>query len=757
MSGYEYSSGGGKGYGAIEQMDSGGPQRSAGRSAGGSGKAKRARASTGPPKPGEGDFLYEAGLGCDKDNWCRTTCLIVFLIVTCFGVTAWMQTCVPFCGAKVRTTGLWKKAWNNVTIPADMQSSMDTTVDPCQDFYQFACGGFTAHTGIKGDQVEWAKAWDGVESRISKELRDAVATDKGKAGVFYRSCMDTATIEKQGAKPLQPYLEAIDNIKTHEDLIRVIAMLQKINVAVYFDWQVMADPTEPTRYVFAVLDAGLTLPEPKMYTDDSPEFSHIRQQYTKVVEKVLMLTGLTASQAKAAAADAISVETAIAKHTLPSQQLRTAKAKHYTMADLNKIAPGLGFPQIMKDFGGGDIVGAHTNNILMKDPDFMRGLSDMMNVPTYWAHKAYLRFMVAYGLGSDLSDKFLEQGLQVGHILTGVEHSTPLWRKCYDSVKSNLPDELAKLFVRNHLAKKNIDSAEEMMQNLRNVFKEMIQEETWMSAATQKVAVQKLENMFIQVGHGKWQDYDFDVEAHQFLNNTNNAKIWIIQRALERLSKPVDRERWGSMDPTQVDGSYARQVNGVFLPAGLLQEPFFAASYPDSRNYGSVGAVMAHELTHGFDNVGRRYDQNGRLHNWWSSKDVVAFKKRADCLKIYYSDFSIDGKPVDGDLTLAENIADNGGIKISYEAFLQLQQSKGTPATDSDKQLFFLSWGQTWCSVQRKKTERLALENDVHAPDKFRVNGPLTQYAEFSTAWKCTDKAIMAPPNRCGLGYGPVW
>jgi hypothetical protein len=271
MSGYEYASGGGKGYGAIEQMEnSGAGKNSAGKGGGGAGSGKSAgrksgRMSTGPPKPGEGDFLYEAGLGCDKENRARTCCLICFLIATTVGVTAWMQTCVPFCGAKVHTTGLWKKAWSNVTIPADMQSSMDTTVDPCQDFYQFACGGFVEHTGIKGDQVEWAKAWDGVEARISNELREEVATDKGKAGIFYRACMDTETIDKLGAAPLQPYLEAIDNIKTHDDLIDVIAMLQRINVAVYFDWQVMADPTKPTRYVFAVLDAGLTLPDPKMY------------------------------------------------------------------------------------------------------------------------------------------------------------------------------------------------------------------------------------------------------------------------------------------------------------------------------------------------------------------------------------------------------------------------------------------------------------------------------------------------------------
>jgi len=199
---------------------------------------------------------------------------------------------------------------------------------------------------------------------------------------------------------------------------------------------------------------------------------------------------------------------------------------------------------------------------------------------------------------------------------------------------------------------------------------------------------------------------------------------------------------------------------------------------------------VTHELTHGFDDVGRRYDQkgrlhnwwqpnsvlpcspcrhvyvltklnrydqNGRLHNWWQPKDVVAFKKRAECLKDYYSQLQVDGKNVDGSLTLAENIADNGGIKISFEAFLQLMQGKGTPATDADKQLFFLSWGQTWCSVQRKKTARLALEDDVHAPDKYRVNGPLTQYGEFADAWSCNAKAIMAPPNRCGQGYGPVW
>lgn len=740
------------GYGAIEQMGSeAAPQRPA-RSAG---RAKRAKSSTGP---GEGSFLYEAGLGFDKENRCRTISLLSCLVFVTIGVTAWMQTCVPFCGAKTFKTGLWKDAWNNVTIPSDMLGSMDTTVDPCQDFYQFACGGFVESTGIKGDQVEWAKAWDGVETRISKELRDAVANDKGKAGIFYRSCMDTRSINKLGATPLEPYLSAIDEIKTHADLINVIGMLQQISIAVYFDWQVMADPTEPTRYVFALLDAGLTLPEPRMYTDDSPEFSHIRHEYKKVVEQVLMLTGLTATQAKAAAADAISVETAIAKHTLPAHQLRTAKAKHYTMAELDKLAPGLSFPQILADLGGAaPQIGAHTNNILIKDPGFLSGVSEMMNVPTYWAHKAYLRFMVAYGLGSDLSDKFLEQGLQVGHILTGVRHNTPRWRKCYDSVKSNLPDEVAKLFVRRHLGAATTDHAEELMQTLRTSFREILGEETWMAPATKRLAQQKLDNMFIQVGHGKWQDYDFVVSADSYLNNTNNAKRWIIGRALERVSKPVDRERWGSMDPTQVDGSYSRQVNGVFLPAGLLQRPFFSAAYPPARNYGSVGAVMGHELTHGFDNVGRRYDEHGRLHNWWTPTDVVHFKQRADCLKIFYSDYTVDGKNVDGDLTLAENIADNGGVKIAFEAFQQMMEGKGTPASDADRQLFFLSWGQTWCSVQRKKTARLALEDDVHAPDRFRVMGPLTQYKEFADAWKCSSKAIMNPPNRCGQGFGPVW
>ncbi|KAJ1492675.1 hypothetical protein T484DRAFT_1930886 [Baffinella frigidus] len=731
------------------------------KNSGGGGKSKRS--GGGKSKKREEDpMLGEFGMGRQHPK--QTCCFVSTVIIMSITVTAWMQTCVPFCGAKKMETGQWKAAWANTTIPLDMQGSMDTTIDPCDDFYKFACGGFTEHTGIKKDQVEWAKAWDGVESRISKELKKEVEADKGKVGEFYRACMDTATIDKLGAKPLKPYLDAIDAIKTQDDLVGVIGMFQEVNVPVYFDWQVMADPKDPTRYVVALLDAGLTLPEAKMYTATSNEFSKMRSQYQKVVENVLVLTGLTPSQAKHAAADAISVEMAIAKHTLPNDKLRSAKAKHYSMAELNKLAPGIKFPEIFRRLGAPN-VGVQSDNILCKDPAFLTGISGLMTSPTFWAHKAYLRFKIAYGLGSDLSGPFLQQGLQVGHILTGVEHQTPRWRKCYDSTKNNLPDEVAKLFVAKHLPKANVDAAEKMLQNIRTAFRGVIQAEDWMQPETKDEAVDKLNNMFIQVGHGKWQEYDFPVRPNSFLNNTNNAKRWVISRALKRLDQPVDRERWGSMDPTQVDGSYARQVNGVFVPGGLLQEPFFSSKYPDARNYGSVGCVLGHEFTHGFDNVGRRYDATGRMKDWWTPQDVLAFKKRAKCIVDYYSTFTVHGKSVDGEMTLAENIADSGGVKVSYEALLKLHPK----SSEADKQLFFLSWGQTWCSVQRKKTALLALEDDEHAPDSARVNGPLAQYKPFAKAYQCADRAIMNPRARCGdqqlLGsnviafahQGPVW
>mmetsp|Transcript_38149 Transcript_38149/g.90131 ORF Transcript_38149/g.90131 Transcript_38149/m.90131 type:complete len:744 (+) Transcript_38149:96-2327(+) len=725
-------------YGAIEQMER--------RAGGGGGKSRRAKAGG-----DEEGILSMMGLG--KGNMKTTMCCVTFFVVLTGMVTAWMQTCVPFCGAKIEKSGLWKKAWANRTIPHDMQKNMDTTVDPCDDFYKFACGGFQERTGIKADQVEWAMAWDGVESRISAELRKAVENDDGKAGTFYRACMDTATIERLGAQPLKVWLDKIDRIKDHAGLIQVVAELQLISIAAYFDWQVMADPTDPSRYVFALLDAGLTLPEAKMYTDDSPDMTRILSSYSKVVEDVLRLTGLTASQAQAAAKDALSVEMAIAKHTLPNEQLREAKPKHYTMAELDKLAPGVAFPRLLELMGGAD-VGKNSNNILAKDEGFLRGLSGLLSVTTFWAHKAYLRFRVAYGLGADLSDPFLKQGLQVGHILTGVKHQEPRWRKCYESTKSNLPDEVAKLFVSGHLPKKTVDDAEAMLQNIRTEFKHTIRHEDWMQPKTRKLAEEKLDNMFIQVGHGRWQAYDFDVQPHAFLNNTNNAKKWIISRALARLSKPVDRERWGSMDPTQVDGSYARQVNGVFVPGGLLQEPFFSASYPAARNYGSVGSVLGHEMTHGFDDVGRKYDMNGRRRNWWTPDDVVAFKKRAECLVTEFDNLKVNGRR-----TLAENIADAGGVKLSYEAFLALPPppAPAVPIDDADKQLFFLSWGQTWCSVQRARSAKLALQTDEHAPDKDRVNAPLTQYAPFSDAYQCPTRSNMNPRQRCGGGTGPVW
>jgi len=275
-----------------------------------------------------------------------------------------------------------------------------------------------------------------------------------------------------------------------------------------------------------------------------------------------------------------------------------------------------------------------------------------------------------------------------------------------------------------------------------------------MVPATRKLAVEKLDDMFIEVGHGSWQNYDFAVEPHSLLNNTNKAKEWIISRAFRRLSEPVNRQRWGSMDPTQVDGSYARQVNGVFVPAGLLQKPLFDSSYPAARNYGAVGAVLGHEFTHGFDDVGRRYDMKGKLHNWWTPNDVIAFKQRTQCIVDEYETFVVDGTHVNGKQTLAENIADAGGVKLSHKAW---RNTLLAPPPEAEDQLFFLSWGQTWCSVQRKKAMRLSLEQDPHAPDKYRVNGPLSQLNVFSDAFKCTDRAKMNPKNKCGDGKGAVW
>jgi len=748
---YEFMGGGSNSrrpaYGAVEEMTA---QYSSYHVAGTEKKSKPRR------NRGQSDafhnMLSEAGLGRDHPK--TSLCCGSFFVIVVILVTAWMQTCVPFCGAKTeQRSGLWKRAWTNSSIPHDMIHAMDTSIDPCDDFYQFACGGFESKTGIKADQVEWARAWDGIEARISRELRAEVEKDAGMAGTFYRACMDTATVESLGGKPLKPYLDAIDAITDHKSLVGVIAMLQAINVPVYFDWQIMADPKQPSRYVLGLLDGGLTLPDAKMYTATTHRDATIRRKFQSVLQKVLELTGLPPAHAKAAAADAWSVERALSDVTLPDSRLREARMSHLTMAELEELAPGVGFQEIFAQMGA-PTVGAKTDNILCKDKGFVEGLSRLLASNNLWAHKAYLRFQLAYGLGSDLSTPYLKQGLEVGHILTGVEHQEPRWRKCYQSTKNNLPDEVAKLFVSKNLAPNAVDDAKELLQNIRGAFRKELLLEQWMIPSTRKLAVEKLDDMFIEVGHGAWQDYSFTLEPHSLLNNTNKAKKWIIERAFRRLSEPVNRQRWGSMDPTQVDGSYARQVNGVFVPAGLLQKPLFDSSFPSARNYGSVGAVLGHEFTHGFDDVGRRYDMKGKLQDWWTHDDVVAFNQRAQCVVDLYDQYTVDGKHVNGKQTLAENIADAGGVKLAHSAWRDTLSSAPSEAED---QLFFLSWGQTWCSVQRKKAKLLSLEQDPHAPDKYRVNGPLSQLDVFTKAFQCTNRAKMNPPNKCGGGKGAVW
>jgi putative endopeptidase len=363
-----------------------------------------------------------------------------------------------------------------------------------------------------------------------------------------------------------------------------------------------------------------------------------------------------------------------------------------------------------------------------------------------------MRFRVAFILGADMGDEFLDIGQELQKVVVGQETRVPRWYKCYKSVSNALPDYVGKIFVQRYFSMDILTQAQDMLHRIRDQFQDDLLTVPWMEERTRSEATYKLGGMFFSVGFpSTWADYSGLHLRGDFVEDGDRLYKWYIHHAFARLARAVERTRWGTVSPALVDAFYSYDKNGIFVPAGILQKPFFSTTYRDARNYGAIGTILGHEMTHGFDDQGRRFNPEGRLGQWWSPEDRTAFKDRARCVEKLYAGYEVGGRKVNGQLTLAENIADIGGVKLAYRAMERLMQEKegaGAPSA-TDRQLFFVAQAQNWCSKERPAAAALELLTDVHAPDKWRVNGPLSQVQEFAQVFQCPSGSPMNPFERC--------
>mmetsp|Transcript_69171 Transcript_69171/g.101387 ORF Transcript_69171/g.101387 Transcript_69171/m.101387 type:complete len:736 (-) Transcript_69171:109-2316(-) len=655
-------------------------------------------------------------------------------------------------------------------FPPSVVRQMDLNEDPCHDFYQYACGGFEKKVEIPEDLGGFARSWDGGSAKIYAEMRKILESDKGKAGDWFRSCMMIDKVNEMGAEPVTPYLKQIESIETYDDLWAVMSQFQFWDVPAFFDWWVGADNLKPELMNMYFGTGGLILPDYTFYTEGTDEMKSHRGAYREFIVSQLKLTGLSDKEANRDADVCMEIETELAVYQRlePYVSLKESFV-HLSHDEFIQQNPNINFEMLFKVMGI-DKVGVGRKNIVVKAPEFFHKLNDFFGKRSAKSLIPYLRWHLTYNLSPLLGHEFLEATLKVDANLMGISKQPERWHKCVAATKSALPTTTEQLFISHFFSEDDRQVALTMLDFIRDAFKKDLESVAWMTEESRTAAQEKLHNIFFECGHPMtWEPDNWPVSADSYFNNSLASCEAKKKRKLARLFEPRNRRRW-SMSIMSVNSYYDNAVNGLFITAGMLQKPFFNSAYDMARNFGGVGAIMGHELTHGFDNTGRKYDQDSRLRDWWDKQTIDEYESRASCIAELYNGFEMLGLHIKGNLTLGENIADFGGIKAAYNAYInwfthhyckgisesdmpmtwQLCQKKSKPR-HYQKQLFWVSYGQNWCDKERDPSIRMAILTDEHSPDKFRVNGPLSQNLDFQSDWECPANSKMNPPNKCAL------
>jgi putative endopeptidase len=645
-------------------------------------------------------------------------------------------------------------------------NALDKSVDPCVDFYQFACGGWRKANPIPPDQTRWGRFNELAERNRNalheileqaKDARPGRNPLEARVGDYYAACMDEPAIEALGTKPIAPILEGVDAIASKEDLFRRLGENDAAALPTLFRFGAAPDLHDSKQTLASLGQGGLGLPDRDDYIKDDAKSKEKREKYVEHVAKMMQLLGESADQAKADAQTVLRIETGLAKAHLDRVAMRDPKNRDngMSLAELKQLAPAFDWDAYLAATGAPRF----TRLNVTSKPFFQEGNAVVQNTPIAdW--KTYLRWHVADTAADYLSKAFVEEDFRFNRqYLSGAKEMEPRWKRCVQATDRDLGDALGQLYVEKTFGADGKARMNRMIEALTAALREDIESLPWMTPATKQKALVKLQAFNKgKVGYpDKWKDYaSVVVKRDDYFGNSRRARVFEIKRTYARIDKPTDRTLW-NMSPPTVNAYYNSANNEIVFPAGILQPPFFDRTIDDAVNFGGIGVVIGHEYTHGFDDQGSKFDAQGNFENWWTADDLTAFKERTDCIAKEYDGFVSVQDPVNGDvhlngrLTLGENTADNGGARVSFRALQKSLEGKPRPAIDgfTPEQRFFLGFANVWCQNVTEAQARQLAQTDPHSPGQFRVIGTITNMEEFQKAFSCKAGQPMVRENAC--------
>lgn len=640
-------------------------------------------------------------------------------------------------------------------------ANMDLMVKPGDNFYLYANGTWIKNTPVPASKTRWG-SFDALAEESSlalKGLLEEAAKAPGKntlmkrVGDYYSSAMDSLAIERMGYNPIKPFLNAITALSSKSQVLKQINTLraQSISSPLY-RIGVGQDAKDVTKYIISIGQGGTTLPDRDYYLKNDARNQKIRTDYTAYIVKLFTLCGEDMVKAMANAVTIMQLETHIAQAQMSRVEMRdpTKLYNKFSVAGLSATTPNLDWQDILQQLG----YKTKQDSLVVSNPKFMVFIDSLLNKVSLNDWKVYLKWGIMRDAAPYLSSDFVNANFAYNQALSGQKEQTPRWQRMSGLIDRQLGDLLGQLYVDKYFNQEAKIRMLELVSNLENSFNSHIKTLDWMSDETKHQAAEKLHAFTKKIGFpDKWKNYDgLVIKNDDFLGNLRRCNQWSYEENINKLGKPIDKTEWGMSAPT-VNAYYSAQKNEIVFPAGILRFPFFDFEADDAINYGGIGAVIGHEMTHGFDDQGRQFDAYGNLKDWWTKADADEFKKRADEVVQQYNGYTIlDTMHVNGKLTLGENLADLGGLSIAYTAFKRTSQGQSNDKIDgfTPDQRFFLNWSQVWRNNILPEAAAQRIVTDTHSPGVFRSNGPLTNMEAFYKAFdvKPGDKMYKAPELR---------
>ena len=644
-------------------------------------------------------------------------------------------------------------------------ANMDTTVSAGTDFFRYACGGWNDAHPLTAEYSRYG-TFDMLFENSQKQLRDLIeglaaqqnnqpGTPAQKIGDLYNLAMDSVTLNKQGVEPVKPRLDEIAAMTDKSQIVPMMTKLLYDGIGTYFRNYVYADPKNSALNIFQMGQGGINLGEKEYYLDNDSITQNIREQYKNYIAKLFTLAGFSEAEARQKMADVMEIETAIAKVSFSAAQLRNLEANYHKMSydEVKKTFPGIDWDAFMKGLGLENVTEVNVEQI---EP--IKEVDKLINTLPLSKHIAYLQYNLLDAAASYLSDDFIAARFDFyGKVLSGRQVNQPRWKRAVNSVDGMLGELVGQMYVEKYFPAAAKERMVKLVSNLQVALGERIDAQEWMSDSTKVKAHEKLDAFHVKVGYpDKWKDYsDLKVEKDSYWANVCRTAAWNVKDMYSRLGKPVDREEW-LMTPQTVNAYYNPSTNEICFPAAILQPPFFNMDADDAANYGAIGVVIGHEMTHGFDDQGRQFDKEGNLKDWWAEGDADRFQERAQVMVDFFNGIEVlPGLYANGQLTLGENLADHGGLNVAFLAFQNATKDAPLGVVDgfTPEQRFFLAYATLWAGNIRDEQIRVYTKSDPHSLGKWRVNGALPHIQAWYDAFNITpdDSMYIAPEKRVNI------